>query len=134
MEGIRRIGVTLKALGFVWLLALLFAAGYNAVGDEIPISDQDKAAIYESDTGNNLEAEAEAHTSWPTGKPDPLLALIEAMPAREKLLAEHFAKRPLVYRRHEWNAAMLCIGFALVGYAVLAIFGWIVTGFAMKRA
>lgn len=133
MEGIRRIGAALKGLGAIWLVALLFAAVYNAVGDEVPISDQDKTTIYQQDTGKDLEVEAEARTAWPTGKPDPLLAMLEATSAREKLLAEHFVNRPSVFRRHDWNAAMMCAVFAFVGFGILAALGWIVSGFAVKR-
>ncbi|CAE6946156.1 hypothetical protein R69608_05532 [Paraburkholderia nemoris] len=147
MEGIRRIGVVIKALSVIWLLGFLAGAAANMIGDEVQMSPEQMRAAYEAGTGKNLEAVAQATLSngKDTGNAPRVAAAqapslaqqIESDAAvgeiEDRILTQYFAGRPTTIRKRNWDAAELCAVVGLIGGAVLGALGWIIAGFAVKR-
>jgi hypothetical protein len=148
MEGVRRIGVVIKALAVIWLLGFLAGAIANMIGDEVQMSPEQMRAAYEAGTGKNLEAEARTTLSSSNGidSAHPSIAATQAPSlaqqlendaavgqAEDRILAQYFTGRPTAVRKHNWDAAEVCAMVGLIGCAVLGTLGWIVAGFAIKR-
>ncbi|MFL9885211.1 hypothetical protein PQR66_19365 [Paraburkholderia agricolaris] len=134
MEGIRRIGIVIKAVALIWFVGFLIGAGVSAIGNEVQMTSAEMDAVYDHETGRNIEADAEAQTTWPNGKPtDSLEAMMGATSAHQRIINQFFSNRSQVVRRRDWGSVLICVVVGVVGAAILGALGWIVAGFAVKR-
>jgi hypothetical protein len=133
MEGIRRIGVVIKAVAIIWLLGFLVGAAFNAVGSDVPMSQEQIQEIYERETGKSLRAEAESQTAGQPASSSAFDKWIGSADASGHILNQYFAHRSTMTRKRDWGNATLCLILGVVGAAILGALGWIVAGFAGQK-
>ncbi|WP_434108006.1 hypothetical protein [Paraburkholderia caffeinilytica] len=151
MEGIRRIGIVIKALAMIWLLGFAWLAVDAAIGADVPLTDQQKADVYERQTGKHLDVESLKH---PPVQPreydafDKFLAgdlrqggndqvstgeLLARADERQHILDGYFSNHPATMRVRQWGDFQAYAIAGVVGAVIIGAIGWIVAGFAVKR-